>query len=287
MIKKKLARWGFWTALIVLVVIPWTLGMARMFTVGRRPQTVSADTTATRPIQTTEAAATATAFASEYLTFQPGDQAFLAARAERLKAFAAVADPYAGLIPAKEGQAQWVVAARPYSAVATVSDGTRGVITVQATVRTTNGGPRNVYLAVPVATDGAGRWTVTDLPRFVSGPTPAQVAPQQAEGEALDDKDGSLRALLTGFIKAYTTGAPAELAVYMTPGVEAPHGLAGTMRAQFREINQVQITSPAAGQARAEIVATLIDLDSGAAYRQLFRLELTQAGGRWSVARVD
>lgn len=287
MIKRKMARWAFWTALILFVVFPWTLGIARMFTVGRKANTAAATVTATQPIMTPEAAATAAAYATEYLTFQPGDQAFLAARTERLKVFTGVADPYAGLIPAKEGQAQWVVAARPYTVSATTHDGTRGVVTVQATVRTTNGGPRNVYLAVPVATDGAGRWTVTDLPRFVSGPTPAQVAPETVDGEAIDDKDGNLRALLTGYLKAYATGAPAELAVYMAPGAEAPHGLSGTMRVQLRDINQMQITSPAPGQARAEVLATLVDLDSGAAYRQLFRFQLTQTGGRWSVARVD
>lgn len=283
--KTQRARWVFWTGVTVLIVIPWSIGMVRMLKGGRgQPAAVAVDKPAL-PISSAAASATASAFVAEYLSFDPADVNALNSRSERLKAYL-VTEPYAGLIPAKDVKAQSVLQTWAYGHQSAVADGTRGTILVQALVAVKGGPTRSLFVAVPVATDGAGRWAVDGLPRFVAAPGLATTSRGEA-AEALPDPDGSIRAMLAGFLKAYISGAPAEIGVYMAPDTPVPTGLSQTVRAQFRELNEVRLFTVTAQEARADVVATLIDPETGAAFRQGFRLVLTRTGGRWEIARLD
>lgn len=278
------ARWVFWTAAAVLIGVPWTIGMARFARAGRVQPVAAAVERAPLPIESPAAPATAAAFVADYLTFDPADTLALGARSERLRNLMASGDGYAGLVASKETKPQSVVATWTHGYRDASADGTRGTFIVQALVEA-SGGRRHVYLAVPVATDGRGRWAVTDLPHFVAAPGRAQIGPDDS-AETLNDSDGAVRAMLEGFLKAYVHGTPAEIAVYMAPEATAPAGLAGSMRLQFREVNELKLLQDPAG-ARAEVSATMADQVTGATYRHSYRVHLVQVNGRWAVRHLE
>lgn len=278
-------RWVFWATLVLLFVVPWLIGMGRMLTATRRAYGAEAVDRTPLPIATPAAAAIAEAFTAEYLTYDTADATGLTTRSERLRAYIMV-DPYGGLVPAQETHSQRVLHTWSHGYRNASADGTSGTIIVQALVEG-RADSRNLYVAVPMATDGQGRWVVTSYPQFVAAPIRAVAPIEGPDGEALPDSDGSIRALVTGFLKAYMAGAPVELGVYMAPGAPTLTGLAGTMRAQFREINEFHLIQTAPDTARAVVLATVTDLDARAAYRQRYELTLRHDNGRWAVVSID
>jgi hypothetical protein len=276
------ARWVFWSAAALLIGFPWAIGIARF---ARGPSTAVAASVerAPLPIESQASAAIAAAFTHDYLTLSPGDYTLMGARAERLRGYMGGGDGQAGFVPATDVKPQAVLSTWVHGYRDVTEDGRQGTFVVQALVESA-GARRAVYLAVPVGTDGTGRWVVTHMPHFVAAPRAAQVA--QQGGDALPDQDGAVKSMLAGFLKAVAGGTAAEIAVYMAPGATAPQGLAGTMRVQVEGLGEVRLYQEADG-ARAEVQAMLIDLETGATYRQGFRIRLTQVNGRWAVTQIQ
>lgn len=220
-------------------------------------------------------------FAREYLTWKAGQEA---QRAERLRGL---------LAPHLDGQAGWSAGGTladqtaegtwPFH-VRQMADG-KWLVTVAARVTThTAAGPapRLLYLAVPVAA-GPGGYQVYDFPTFVPAPAAAgtAVAPDLA-GQDVSDEGGQVRALLTGFFKAYAAGGSADVTYFLEPGSKAG-GLQGAL--EFKAVDELTLRV-VEGQTWASAVVSMVDPLSGAAARQRYTLQVVQRDGRWYVKQL-
>lgn len=214
-------------------------------------------------------------FATEYLTWRPGDPE---ERAQRLQPYLArYLDRQAGWAPGSGGTGQevtgaWVHSVQPQSP-------SRWLVTVAARV-TGAPAPRTLFLAVPVGRSGDG-WVVYDYPTLLPAPAPGEWTEPLYYGQEFAD-DGRVRSLLTGFFRAYTSGGEAEAAYYLVPGARLP-GFSGQMALE----DLGRLTLVRNGQETFALAEVLLrDPATGARYTSRYTLELVEREKRWYIKGI-
>ena len=273
-------RWLVWVGRAVLwglVAVLLVNGIYRLATTPDAPRTAAPDpavpqgTGGAFPTQAAEAFAVR--FASVYLEW---DAVNPQARADTL----------AGYVPeGAEEQFGWAGNGRQVAVLVLpvhteVRSPSSAVVTVAAEV-TGPTAPRWVHLAVPVYTDGAGRFLVTDLPALVPGPGEA-AAPNEPLRTSDSEVADQLREPLTAFFRAYAGTEPGELAYLLAPGVQV-----GTLGG-IVTFEGMQLQVPRGGD-RRDVVADVrwADPVTGSTFTQSYELTVARSDdGRWYIERL-
>lgn len=234
-------------------------------------------------------------FAREYLTWQSGLEE---ERALRLRPYLSRSlDRQAGLTVRRDGVSQQAEGAWVYD-LRQVSE-TRWLVTVavqtartqEAVVTDISGVKRPVvqrlpgaviYLGVPVGRTAAGGWVVYDYPSLMPAPAAGEFGEPLYFGRAATDQDEKVKALLTGFFKAYTGGTAADLAYYLTPDLQIKP-LQG--RWTFDSIGEYTLLG---GETDHWALAAVqfADPETGAVYTFRYTLGLVHSDSRWYIKRV-
>lgn len=260
---KRCGRALLWALLIVLLI----RGATGLITAER-----AASPTIVKPLAHQTAAwpdDEARAFAADFA------RAYLTAPASSLERY--VAPDLASTVAAEfEEGARQDVGAVSVARVASLG-ASQALITVAATVDADT-----LYLAVPVARDGAGGLVVTDLPSLV-GP-PARAAVQAPSREPVDSSERTaIEDVLKRFLTAYLAGDAEGLEYLVPPGTRVS---AVGRRYELADITSLQLAAPPKGRTRAVWVSVRArDDQSRAIYGLRYRLQLVR-DDRWYVAAV-
>jgi hypothetical protein len=220
-----------------------------------------------------DAAVFAARFAHDYLSYDSKDPE---SRREQLSVY--IDDSFDPLV-GWDGSGRLVAVNSIPVDVDIQSDGL-GVVTVAVNVS----GPRWVYLAVPISTEGDAL-VVADRPALVPAPEVAQVATDDTLA-GIEDPDpalaGRIQPSIESFFKAFASGKDADLAYFLPPG-RTLRGLDGAV-----ELDAIESLEVSQGGREREAVGRVrwIDPLTGGALSQTYRLTLVERDGRWYVDRL-
>ena len=158
--------------------------------------------------------------------------------------------------------------------------GGRAIVTVACELRDA----RTLYLAVPIARQGAGEVAALGAPSIVAAPAVAGVDAQRPQPLAGSDAT-AIEALVGKFLPAYLSASePAALSYLLAPGAGVVP-LGGAVR--LLGVSAVVQLGSGEGPRRTVIAnAKVRDPASGAAYPLAYRVDLVRRG-RWYVDAVE
>jgi hypothetical protein len=162
-----------------------------------------------------------------------------------------------------------------------VSSSDEGGVTV-VTMAVQLGDQRWMTLAIPVATsDEGGGMAISALPTLVAGPHHADWS---AVGDhSVVDTAATVAAIpsLKAFFAAYAAGNQTQITTYTMPG-RVIQGLGGEVT--MGNLVDVRVAQGSGAVRSASATVAWHDKQSGATFRQTYRLGLTPQGRRWLVA---
>jgi hypothetical protein len=264
------ARAVLWTVLVVLLMLG-IQALLRPPAPQAPPPVVAEGADVAFPVHAAEAFAVR--FASVYLEWDATDPT---SRAERLA-------PY--ISDGVEQQLGWAGNGRQVAVLVlpvhtTVISDAAAVVTVAAEI-TGIKDPRWIHLSVPVATDGQGRFVVTDTPVLVPGPSEA-VAPQEPVQTADSELTNELHEPLSAFFRAYAGTEPGQLEYLLAPGVKV--GTLGGM-VQFVDL---RLTVPHGGGRRDALAKVRwVDPVTQSTFTQSYQVTVVKRqDGRWYIEQL-